>query len=159
MWGSLLIGVVTGLVALSGVFYTQWRADQRERQRWDRERAHERAIWDRDDAARSYEHRREAYMTFLNTYQISRDAISLAEESLISDPSENSEFLAPLYRSVGEVQVFGTRAAFERATEAYELLRRLCFGPSEDAPTLRNVDMAQNAFVDQLRRDLHVSDE
>ena len=40
-----LIGVITGLVALSGVVYTQWRADQRERERWKREREHAAAVW------------------------------------------------------------------------------------------------------------------
>jgi hypothetical protein len=48
----LLLGVITGLVALSGVVYTQWRADQRERERWKREREHEAAVWERDDTAR-----------------------------------------------------------------------------------------------------------
>jgi hypothetical protein len=157
MWDNLLTALVSGSLVIAGVIFTQRGADQREDRRWGREREHEKAVWDRDDAARSYDHRRKACMDFLNDYLIKADAIAWAEVVYEGDAPE--DWLEPMRRQLGEVQVFGTRAAFNRATEAYALLHRWCYGPREDAPTWDDVVMAKDAYVDQVRRDLHVSDE
>jgi hypothetical protein len=53
MWDNLWTALVSGSLVLAGVIFTQRRADQREDKRLDR-----------DDAARSYDHRRDAYMTY-----------------------------------------------------------------------------------------------
>ena len=151
MWESLLIGGVTGLVALSGVFYTQWRADQREDHRLDR-----------DDAARSYDHRRDAYMTFLTDFMAMTDLLWRRENEPFEgdrDPEPPEDLLAPLFRRIDVIHVFGTGAAFVTATKALETLSRWVFGSAERPASWDDVEEARLAFVAQIRRDLRVSDK
>jgi hypothetical protein len=157
MWDNLLTALVSGSLVIAGVVFTQRRADQREDRRWDREREHEQAVWDRDDAARSYEHRRDAYFAFLNDYLDMMDRILRTEEEEGPSASFDDDALEPLQRRLDEVQVFGTRAAFDSAMEALVRLSNRCFGNVQ--PSLQEVMAAKDAFVDQVRRDLHVSDE
>ena len=60
--GLGLIGTVVG--AISGVLITQRRSDKREDASWEREWDRERAGWEREDEARTFEHRRDAYADF-----------------------------------------------------------------------------------------------
>ena len=69
MWSQIGSGLIGGCLALLGVVFTQRRADRREAERWEREREREREVWAREDASRSYYHRREAYIEFMNEWQ------------------------------------------------------------------------------------------
>ncbi|MGR6521803.1 hypothetical protein ACU5JM_09235 [Rhodococcus erythropolis] len=60
--GLGLVGTVVG--AISGVLITQRRSDRREDASWEREWERERERWAREDAARTFEHRRDAYADF-----------------------------------------------------------------------------------------------
>jgi hypothetical protein len=64
-----LLGTVVG--AISGVLITQRRADKREVEAWERESQRERERWAREDAARTFEQRRDAYIDF---YRANGDA-------------------------------------------------------------------------------------
>ena len=55
--GTLAGGVIGGVI-------TQRRADRREDKAWARDRAREHERWTREDGARTFEHRREAYIDF-----------------------------------------------------------------------------------------------
>src|ERR1700720_4141159 len=57
-----LLGTVVG--AISGVLVTQRRADKREVDAWERESEQERERWAREDAARTFEERRDTYISF-----------------------------------------------------------------------------------------------
>jgi hypothetical protein len=60
VWVPLL---VAGL-GIAGVFFTQWRSDKRESATWARDRRRERERWAREDAARTFDHRRDAHVDF-----------------------------------------------------------------------------------------------
>ncbi len=75
LWVPLLVG----LLGPVGVLYTQWRPDNRERrtrdearqpeqEQWDRQERQQRQQWAREDAARSYEQRRDAYLRFVTRF-------------------------------------------------------------------------------------------
>jgi hypothetical protein len=55
--GTLTAGIAGGLI-------TQRWADRREARAWAREREHEHERWAREDEARTFEHRRQAYADF-----------------------------------------------------------------------------------------------
>jgi hypothetical protein len=60
--GLGVVGTLAG--GIVGSVLTQRRADQREDKAWARERGHEQERWAREDEARTFEHRREAYIDF-----------------------------------------------------------------------------------------------
>jgi hypothetical protein len=60
--GLGLLGTITGTIG--GVLIAQRRSDRREATNWNRERERERERWAREDAARTFAHRREAYSDF-----------------------------------------------------------------------------------------------
>ena len=60
--GIGLLGTIIGTIA--GVLITQRRSDRRERESWVRERERERERWAREDALRTFEQRRDAYIDF-----------------------------------------------------------------------------------------------
>lgn len=68
LWVPLVvagIGVVGTLTAgIAGGLITQRRADRRESATWARERERERERWAREDEARTFEQRREAFVEF-----------------------------------------------------------------------------------------------
>ena len=57
-----LLGTFSGTIA--GVLITQRRSDRREGLTWERERQRERDLWAREDALRTFEQRRDAYIGF-----------------------------------------------------------------------------------------------
>jgi len=74
LWVALvgLLGTVVGTII--GALITQHHADKREADTWEREQQRERARWAREDAARTFEQRRTAYVDF---YQASLEAADL----------------------------------------------------------------------------------
>jgi hypothetical protein len=68
LWVPLVVAIL-GLIgtaggAIAGVVITQRRSDARDMTAWQRERDRERERWAREDAARTFELRREAYIEF-----------------------------------------------------------------------------------------------
>src|SRR3954454_22785344 len=68
LWVPLVIagiGVISTLAgSLGGVLITQRRSDRRDDKIWQRERQREQGRWAREDRARTFEHRRDAYVDF-----------------------------------------------------------------------------------------------
>jgi hypothetical protein len=71
LWVALIGVLGTVIGAIIGSLITQRRADRRERETWERQSERERALWVREDAARTFEQRRTAYVDF---YQASIEA-------------------------------------------------------------------------------------
>jgi hypothetical protein len=118
-------------------------ASRHDRQQLDR---------DREDAARSYEHRREAYVNFIAEYHrvwsVSVDAYSLHEEAALPE-----DFLLQLYYQQISVQIFGAKSSANLAHEAYEILFAYVFHgePIVESNVLE-------AFQESVRRDPLVPD-
>src|SRR5262249_19217586 len=72
--GMGLVGTASGGIA--GIVLTQRKADRREQQTWDRERERERERWEREDGARTFEHRREAYVDFYTSVKVLVEKLS-----------------------------------------------------------------------------------
>jgi hypothetical protein len=93
LWVPLVVAVI-GLVAtivgtIVGVIITQRRSDRREKIAWERERERERERWAREDAARTFELRRERLDpgNDLNSQPPSEVSVSLAGGSAWEGPS------------------------------------------------------------------------
>jgi hypothetical protein len=87
---------------------TQLLVNRRENSRWNRERERERALWAREDAARSYEHRRAAYVDFTKEFHRQR-------EEIVRDDTGRLPDLVPLYDRLIQLQIFGTNEAAQLA--------------------------------------------
>lgn len=118
---SLVTGLVTGVIALSGVVYTQRRAATREDERWKREekrlvedRAWQREVWARD-------HRREAHLDFLAEQRRldhwMMQGTRIGGKNVEEPPPDWAE---PLGKKLLAVQVFGSQDA---AVAAVRLLK------------------------------------
>src|SRR6476469_10864229 len=88
LWVPLTVAVI-GLIAtivgtISGVIITQRRSDRREKVAWERERERERERWAREDAARTFDLRRESYIEFYTVVDQARR--NLARKALIARP-------------------------------------------------------------------------
>jgi hypothetical protein len=59
LWVPLVVAVIGLVATIVGVIITQRRSDRREKIAWERERERERERWAREDAARTFELRRE----------------------------------------------------------------------------------------------------
>lgn len=64
LWVPLAVAALAVLGTLAGVLVTQRWSDRREAIAWARERHREHERWAREDEARTFEHRREAYVDF-----------------------------------------------------------------------------------------------
>lgn len=70
------LGSIFGaLAAFGGVMLTQRRSDRRDESAWAREREREHARWTREDAARTFELKREAYITYFDAVGQYRDGL------------------------------------------------------------------------------------
>jgi hypothetical protein len=115
--GLGVLGTICG--TLAGVLLTQRRADARERLTWERQREEERRRWARDDALRTFEHRRDAYVDF---YGALREMAFLAYNHGLglSEPEELTEgWQLPTYRKLQHLQVYATEEVAEAASSAY----------------------------------------
>src|SRR4051794_25875021 len=103
--GLGLLGTIVGTIG--GVLVAQRRADQRESVNWSRERERERAIWSREDAARTFEHRREAYTDF---YEAVRAMASRASTAVYGSSRFELEFdwFQPTYEKLQHLRVYAT---------------------------------------------------
>lgn len=107
-----LIGTAGGTTA--GVVITQRRSDARENTAWQRERERERERWAREDAARTFELRRETYIEFYTA--VSRQLADLylvyskrrhpAMATTAVEPSE--EIIADVRRAHQKLRLYGS---------------------------------------------------
>lgn len=121
MWSQILPGLLGGGFALLGVWFTQRQSDRRELERWQREREREREGWAREDAARSYDHRRDAYIDFMSEWNRYYD---IAYRARVLGPGEEPDFdwLVDLYGKLIPVEIFGTGSAAKSARAALKAL-------------------------------------
>ena len=73
---GLLGSLLGALAAFGGVMLTQRRSDRRDEAAWARERRRENERWAREDAARTFELKREAYISYFETVGRYRDELS-----------------------------------------------------------------------------------
>lgn len=123
---TLITGLVTGVIALTGVVFTQSQAAKREDRRWEREgsRLQEERDWQRELWAR--DHRREAHMAFLaEQRRLSHWMMMYTRVGLEGVETPKADWSESLGRCLLDVQVFGSRDAAVAAQRLYRATQAL----------------------------------
>jgi hypothetical protein len=95
--GLGLAGTIGGTIG--GVMIAQRRSDRREELNWNREREREKERWAREDVARTFDHRRDAYSDF---YESLREmALTAYNHGMgLRDEEELGEWQLPTYQKL-----------------------------------------------------------
>jgi hypothetical protein len=112
-----LLGTVAAGVA--GVLITQRRSDRREDNAWQRERRRERERWAREDEARTFEHRREAYVEF---YESLKTMARLAYDhgfGFTGEPALPQDWHAATFQKLQRLSIYATPLVARAASAAY----------------------------------------
>lgn len=107
---ALVTGLITGLIALGGVVYTQHQAGTRlaEEREWQRE------LWARD-------HRRKTHLAFLaEQRRLSHWMAMYMRVGLEGVEEPKQDWAELLGRNLIEVQIFGSQAASVSAQQLYQ---------------------------------------
>jgi CHASE1-domain containing sensor protein len=143
IWVPLVSVVLSVLLTSGSTMLVQRHADRRDAARRQLER-------ERENAARSYEHRRDAYVDFIKeSYRLWN---AFEEASAGGKFDAPAEYLVPLYDRVIQVQIFGTREAAKLAEKAFENLSDGVFLGDDPDPT------ALKLLRNEIRRDLSIPD-
>lgn len=169
--GLGLLGTISA--GLGGVWLTQRRADKREAASWAREAEREQARWEREDAARTFEFRRSAYLDlyraafadFILSMTYMGEATQLGEDS--DDPEVVSR-AAELQRAIEAIQIYGSFRvlALAEKTQSAGLAYRIIFsqmGVVEVGDSLAQAGQQWGKLLGELhfaiREELGISDE
>jgi hypothetical protein len=176
LWVPLLVG----LLGLLGVLYTQWRSDvreqrtrnearQREQEQWDRQERQQREQWAREDATRSYEQRRDAYLRFVTQFDQVWELVAgryYLPGHWPQPVPEDDRTYVELTEALRTLRLFASTAVTQIADNAVRTLQRFDGLPPhegehyEEAEDL-NARLRQKYDLLQktMRRDLGVPDE
>ena len=118
LWVPLVVAGLAVLGTLAGVLVTQRWSDRREASIWTRERQREQERWTREDMARTFEHRREAYVDFYVAVKVLarmayRHGYGWTDDELPEDWQDDA--LMKLHR----VEFYADRELAVTASEAY----------------------------------------
>lgn len=152
-----------GFVAtIVGVMITQRRSDRREDKNWQRERERERERWAREDAARTFELRRDAYVEF---YESLREMIRIVYDhgvGLSETDDLPPDWTSPTFRKLQHLELYASPDAASFAVAAYVSCRewghRAVRGrDDEQFRSLQRVtEQDVEILLDALRSDLGV---
>jgi hypothetical protein len=132
---SSLGGLFAGLFTILGIMITQHYAKRRER-----------TAWAREDAARSYEYRREAYVDFTKEfYRWHREFVIEEGDVDRVDP----DYYPALLYCLAEIRIFGTKKAAQLADKAINSLF------DDDIPKAEDV---LAPLWSEIHRDLSIPD-
>jgi hypothetical protein len=117
-----IVGTVAGTIV--GVILTQRQANRRDELNWARERARERERWAREDAERTFGHRRDAYAEFYEALGdmallIQNFGLGMSEEPLDSDGHLPSDFQSQAFRKLQRLRLYAIPATTAAAEDAY----------------------------------------
>ena len=113
---SLVVALVGVGGALYGTLRTQRQADKRAIEERAATEAREEARNRRDEAARTHEHRREAYTDYLKSFETLLSAYYVWEERNGDEPPPE-DALDNLFDAMTQVKIYGSHAASDRAGE------------------------------------------
>ena len=126
---ATLIGVVGTVVGtIGGVLITQLLSDRREKAAWERESERERARWAREDAARTFEERRDAYISF---YYANEEAGHRVHAYLMArlhgrdDAEPPSAWVPDAEEKLNALAIYGSQRVLDLAHEAQTQYRKM----------------------------------
>jgi len=148
-WSALITGLITGVIALGGVVYTQRQAAQREDTRRVKDRRWQREVWARD-------HRREAHLAFLaEQRRLDHWMMMYTRVGLEGVEEPKANWAEPLGRRLLDVQVFGTQEAAIAAQRLYKATQALDSGLVGD---MMRADQAIEIYRQLVQRDLGLAE-
>jgi len=123
--GTVIVVAVASVVGtLAGVAWTQFSLGRRDDRHWQRERELERMIWVREDANRTYDHRRQAYVDFLGEADRLRKLIETISDAKAANESKlDAQTFEDLTARWNVVVVYGTDKAQQLAYQYLESLQ------------------------------------
>lgn len=163
--GLGLLGTVLGTIG--GVLITQRLSDRREAVAWDRERDRQREQWAREDAARTFEHRRQAYSDFYESLKaMALRAYSYGVGLGDDDEEELPEgWQFPTFQRLQQLDLYGTPTVALTAHEAYTVVWRwgvgTKFGEDDEAfyEAHEAADAAEQELLLAIRTDLAIPED
>ena len=150
LWLPLAVAVIAVVGTLAGVAFTQVWNSRLEGRRWARENDRLREAQAREDLNRNYEHRRAAYVEFLQEF----DRLALSHSDLASVAPNNPVYNELIRRST-LIWVYGTDEADNLASICVKKLR-LWGLHSGRADLADDVHSAAASYLFQIREDLGV---
>ena len=119
-----LTGTVLGTIG--GVLITQRRSDRREALAWDRQREREREAWAREDAARTFEHRRQSYSDFYESLRAMALRAYNHGMGLSDDDAEElpEGWQSPAFQRLQQLEMYATLSVSVKASVAYSAVWR-----------------------------------
>ena len=169
LWVPLVVAVV-GLIAtivgtISGVLITQRRSDRREKVAWEREREREREVWAREDAARTFELRRQSYVeyyeaidAFIRDYNdalLRSRVVSIDEATDMPDLSPEKQ--RAYYAALDRVQLYGSSVVLKEVPSTTDCLIKAALHRSLDATS--ELADHRSCLLKAIRTDLGVPSE
>jgi|KBSSwiStaDraftv2_1062776.scaffolds.fasta_scaffold13609_3 hypothetical protein len=123
IWVTLVVAALGFVATLGGVLITQLSADKRERQNRADELARESQRWAREDEARTFEQRRDAYISF---YETLGQALGFVNSFFdhgadLSKLPLRSGWQTALYYSLQRVEIYGSESIVALAQRAFEV--------------------------------------
>lgn len=165
LWLTLIVALLSPGGALLGVWVTQRRADRRDDATFARELARERERWAREDQARTFEHRRAAYIEYYEALR--RMSIDVHNHGYgLSDGDEGGElpfgWQTDAWEKLQHVELYASPRTAQLAHNAYSTTyrwgdnaRRGSWGPTyhEDEDV---AGAAKEQLLESIRTDLKV---
>lgn len=166
LWLTLAVAGFGPAGALLGVWLTQRRADERDDATFARELARERERWAREDQARTFEHRRAAYVEFYESLR--KMGLSVHDHGYgLNDECDEGDELpfgwqTETWERLQHFEIYATPQVAQLAARAYTTTYRWGDGARHGkwGPTYRDdeevADAAKAALLESLRSDLKV---
>jgi len=155
LWVPLAVAGLAVVGTLAGVVFTQIWNSRLEERRWARDSERLREAQAREDTNRTYEHRRAAYVDFLQELErLERRYITLNREP-IEPPARYGPAFDSLYERFSAVELYGTEEAQQMAVVSLVHLEGAATDPrnSQEADDFWN---GKAAYVTQIREELGV---
>jgi hypothetical protein len=159
-----LLGTLGGTV--TGVVITQARSDKRDALNWERQRQREHEAWQREDAARTFEHRREVYGAFYESLRetslrVYNHGMGLTDEERSELPFD---WQLPLFERLLRLNLYATSSVRDAAQGAYSgvyrwgAATRLAADDDDFYANQEAADEAEDEFLNAIRADLLIPD-
>jgi hypothetical protein len=154
-WVLLVVAAIGAIATVSGVLITQRRSDARDDMAWTRERERERERWKQEDAARTFDLRREAYVEYYAAMSSVVDQLRarMANEPFPIEPGQIGRAMEEAFT---KVSIYGSKAVYECAKQAYW---ECIAGMAEPKLTLEHLEEMheqRNGLLNSIRRDLSI---
>ena len=116
----LWVPLVVTALGFVGIVVTQFIANRRERKNWDRERKRERERWSREDQARTFEHRRAAYVEFYESLRSMQGRVySHGSEDAYGPPELEEDWGLDAWEKLQVLELYPTPRISNRSLEEH----------------------------------------